>query len=75
MDTYYFVTWSHIDKRTFKASNPSNTILHNTHPVEWAARQVPTYDEFFLTSLLFWAEIPEVVAIRAKESGWIGIQS
>jgi hypothetical protein len=74
-DVYYFVVWERIDKRTFKATNPSNTILRNIHPVEWAARRIPKYDEYFLTTLLFWAEIPEATARAADDARWTHIES
>lgn len=75
MDTYYFIVIQHIDTRTYKASNPSNIILRNTHPVVWAARPEPKYDEFYLTTLLFWTEIPEDVAKAADDALWVHIES
>jgi hypothetical protein len=32
-----------------------------SHPLAWAASPPPEYDEFFVTFIHFWAEIPEEI--------------
>jgi hypothetical protein len=75
-DKYYFVVWTSHKKKQASEAHPriSNSILKNIHPVSWAANPPEVYDKTLITTLHFWEEIPEAVALEAEASNWIGIQ-
>jgi hypothetical protein len=61
---YYFVVCEHRSRGSdAPALLKSNIILHDIHPLVWAAHPPAAYDNAFTLSLLFWSEIPESIAL------------
>ena len=71
-DTYYFVLyWWKTKERIGDLPHhgivsEGNIILRNVHPVVWASRPVG----IGITTLLFWSEIPESIALDKAVQGW-----
>jgi hypothetical protein len=64
MSAYYFVAFESRSKPDALVRTVTNVILKDVHPVIWLANPPEAYMEYWVGYLLFWAEIPEDVAIE-----------
>jgi hypothetical protein len=67
MSNYYFVTFESRSKPDALVKTVSNVILKDVHPVIWLANPPDAYREYWVGYLLFWAEIPENVAVEGAK--------
>lgn len=73
--TYYIVVYKAVpNAKHSKSAEPFilNELLCDIHPLVWLARPIKYYDENFTSYLLFFAEIPEDVALDPDTMKYFG---
>lgn len=72
---YWFVVYNIHRKGSTAPVHVVNVILWNKHPVQWAAEPPENNKNAkLLTTLHFYAEIDESVALAAEKASWCGIE-
>lgn len=69
MAKYYLVARQHAVRG--ESMGPGNVILKDIHPVLWASRGYTG----ITTTLLWWSEIPEEVALDPLVATWVHIET